>query len=733
MNRLARLLPPGSSRRVSVLIGVALIVSLAFTQFGLPKRTPGGVLMFGLIAGAINALIAGGLIVVYRSARVVNFAQVAMGGLGAALTFRLGLLLHWPFVLAFSTGLLASVAVGVLVELTLVRRFFNAPRLVLTVVTIVLAVTLSSAADLADKLPGLPDPRDPGIQQLVARGKIPMPFDGRALSIEPLRFGFAAFFALLMIALAFVGLGLFLRHSRMGRSVRAAAENADRVMLLGINVRMLSTAVWAVAGALGGLAAILQGMNASFTDVGTWAPETLIPGLAAAVIARMKSLPIAVVSAVTIAVLQQSVFWSFPQTTLLDLVLLLVIAVGLLSQRRRSSRNEEGMNSSWEAVKEIRPIPTELLGVPGLRRARRAILLGILIAAIAFPIASSPSQTNLGSLILIQALIALSLVVLVGWAGQVSLGQFAFVAVGAVVGGKLTSDVGLWFWLALPLVAVFTGAFASLVGLPALRIRGIFLAVTTLAFAVAVQRVLFNQSYFGWLLPDRVERPSLLFIHFADERNYFYLCLVFMLLAAVVVKRMRASRPGRVLIALREDENGVQTFGISAARMRLAAFALSGGLAGIAGMLYAHHQRAVDATSFGSQVSVEMFIMAMIGGITSVSGALLGAAYIGIVNYIIAEPLVKTLTRDVGLLVLLVVAPGGLSGIVYGLRDSILRIVAQRNQILVPSLFADYDPEAIRHRKQPLAERAPGNGLDALPVGTRYSVDSDLYPAGAHR
>ncbi len=711
----------GSRARAALFTAGSFAAVLTFTKLGLPKSTPNGILLSGLVVGSLNALVAGGIILVYRSARIINFAQVALGGVGAALTFRLGALLHWPFAAAFLAGLIASVLVGVLVEMAFVRRFFNAPRLVLTVVTVVLASVLSHAAALTDRIPGLPNRRIPGVARVFAEGRIPLPFAGRSILIEPLRFGFAAFLAVGCALAVFAGLALFFRRTRMGRSVRAAAENADRLLLLGVNVRLLSTVVWAGAGLLAGLAAILNGMVFTFSQSGEWAPEVLIPGLAAAVIARMRSMPGAVAAAAAISVVQQSVFWSFPRTTLLDLVLLAVIGVGLLTQRRAAARGDEEAASSWKAVEEIRPTPSELTGVPGVRRARRALVMAAMAAVVLLPLASSPSQTNLASLIAIQAIVA----------GQVSLGQFAFVAVGAVVGGKLTSDVGIPFWIAVPVTMGLTGGFAALVGLPALRIRGPFLAVTTLAFAVAVQRVLFNEDYFGWLLPDRVERPSLLFLHFSSERNYYYLAVAFAVVAAMHVRRLRASRPGRVLIALREDEPGVQAFGINAARTRLVAFALSGALAGLAGVLFVHHQRAVDAGSYSSEVSVAMFTMAMIGGVTSVSGALLGAAYVGGIEFLISEPLVKMLSRDVGLLLLLLFAPGGLAGIAYAARDAALRIVAVRRRLIVPSLFADVDPEALAQRRQPLAERIPGRGLEALPAERRYAIRSELYPTTA--
>jgi branched-chain amino acid transport system permease protein len=225
-----------------------------------------------------------------------------------------------------------------------------------------------------------------------------------------------------------------------------------------------------------------------------------------------------------------------------------------------------------------------------------------------------------------------------------------------------------------------------------------------------------------------VDRPSLFFLHFASERNYYYLCWASVLLIAFVVKRLRASRPGRVLIALREDEYGVQTFGINATRMRLAGFALSGAIAGWAGMLFVHHQRALDVGSYGSFASIQIFIMAMIGGITSVTGAVLGAAYYGLVNFIFTDAIIRNLGSSAALMVLLIIAPGGLAQISFGARDAILRIIATRQHIVVPSLFADYDPAAIERKKLPLAAPTPGHGLGALKDARRYTTDSELYP-----
>src|SRR5207247_5266364 len=140
----------------------------------------------------------------------------------------------------------------------------------------------------------------------------------------------------------------------------------------------------------------------------------------------------------------------------------------------------------------------------------------------------------------------------------------------------------------LPIGAIITTVVALILGLPALRIRGLFLAVVTLAFSAAVAALLFDERYFGWLQPTNIRRPTLLFVDFEDERSMYYLCLAFLVLTILLITVLRRSRAGRVMIAMRENENDVQAFGINVVRTKLAAFALAGFICGVAGVLFAH-------------------------------------------------------------------------------------------------------------------------------------------------
>lgn len=705
-----------------------LIIAIAISRVVLPRQAPGGVVAFGLVAGCVDALLAVGIVLVFRSSRVINFAQAAIGAYAGMLTFTLSTLISWAppvawlrFPLSLLVGVTAGVVVGALLELAFVRRFFSAPRLVVTVVTVVAARQL---AELAREVPrlGFVTP-SPATDQAISEGLMTTPFPQFSVSIYPFRFGFGASFVLIATLCVVGSLNLIFTRTGIGTRIRAAAENPDRALLLGVDVKLLSTVVWAVAGGIGAIAMIGRGMAFRFED-GLAAPQILLPALAAAILSRMRFNQ-AVVMALTIGYLRQAIFWSWPQSTATDLLLLVATVAGLLIQRNGLQRSEQ-VAAAWSATSELRPIPPQLRDLGVVRTARTWLRVSLALAVSIVPLVLSSAQTNLASLIAISTIVVLSVVVMTGWGAQVSLGQYAFVAIAAVVGGKLTSGLGISFWIALLPVCALTAGLAVAVGIPALRIKGSFLAVTTIAFAAAVQGTLFGSDAFAWLRPERVERPSLLFLSFGPERNYYMLCLVFAVLSALAVKRLRASRTGRIMIAVRENQESAAAFGVDPLRLKATVFAVSGALAGLGGMLLVHHQRAAEAASFGVSQSVDIFVVAMIGGVTSVLGAVLGAAYFGVVGFLISDPLVRSLATSGALLVLLVMAPGGLASIVTSWRDSLLRIVAARNRIAVPSLFADTDPEQILSRKAPLAPAAPGHGLEALD-GQRWDLETRFH------
>lgn len=736
-------LTPGSRAARTIALGVgAFVALLVVTQFAFPGRgagargTPTAILFTGLVIGSVNALTAAGIVLVYRTTRIINFAQTAIGAAGAALVFALMEFRSMPFVLAFPLGLALAAAVGLLFDLVFGRRFFKSPRLVLTVLTIVAGGFLGGVStDLVRRLPIFPPVESQSLEQILGatdvRSKLPFPGFTFEVGELPLQFGFSELLAIEVSVLALLGLAFFFRSTRAGVAVRAMAENTDRASLLGISVGTMSSIAWMLAGVMSGASVTLTGVLTTPAAAGGFAPEVFLPALAAAVIGRMRSLSVTVASAIGISIATRSILWSFESDRpVIDLVLLVVVAGGLLAQRKSLLRGEQDATASWEASEEQRPIPKELLAVGGLRVVRRVLIgVGVVMAAL-YPFITSTAQTNLGAVIALDTITVLSIVVLTGWAGQVSLGQVGFAAVGAVVAGSLTSKAGVPFWFAVPLASAFTAGFAALVGIPALRIKGLFLAVTTLSFSIAVGSMLFSERYFGWLLPEDIERPTFFFIDFEDERSMYYLSVLALVATIVVITNLRRSRFGRVLIALRENEANLQSFGVRAVRTKLIAFAVSGALAGFGGAIFAHQQRGLSGESFQAFASINVFTMAVLGGVGSVSGALLGALYFNVTTYAITHPIIVGFIGGGGTLIILYTAPGGLISLVTKVRDAVLRIVAQRKQLVVPSLFADYDPDALARRLIPMAPPLNDGGLAALSTAERFRQASILHADG---
>jgi ABC-type branched-subunit amino acid transport system ATPase component/ABC-type branched-subunit amino acid transport system permease subunit len=696
---------------------VAAGVAVAVVLFArVAWSVPNGVIVQGALVGGLTSFLALGIALVYRANRIVNFAAGDLGIVPATLAILLTIssigLGWWP---ALFVGLVAAVLLGALVEIVVIRRFTRSPRLVLTVATIGLAQLLAAGAL---RLP----------VWIVPTGRaIPTPFDVH-LTISPITFRGTDVVALVAIPIVFVGLGLFLHATDAGIAIRAGAEAVERAAGLGVPVRRLQTTVWVLATVLAFVAVFLRAGIVGLPLGQVLGPAILVRALAAAVVGRMERLPTIAVASVVLGIVEQSVLWHWQEPAYVDPILFVVVLVALLvTQPRRRGRGGEA--SSWRAARETRPIPRELRDLPVVRTAKWVLIGTVTAVLLAVPAFLSTSKTNLAAAILIFGIIAISLVVVTGWAGQVSLGQMALAGIGAAVAGSLTARAG---WdLALGLVAGgLVGAIvAVLIGLPALRRRGLTLAVTSLAFALMTSEWLLNQSFFGpgttldWLPPLHIARPTIFGSIAVDtEARYYYLCLAGLGLAYAMARGLRRSRSGRATIAVRENEAAAESFGISARNVTLTAFAMSGFLAAFAGGLFVHHQTGLSPGPYVPAQSLQVFAMAVIGGLGSLPGAVLGATYVQGVDYFYRGPELRFVLSGGVLLVTLMVFPGGIGAGLADLRDWWLRRVARRHGIVVPSLLADVampGPEAA-----PVPEPLPDLLDDAEPAFVRVrSVD----------
>ncbi len=698
------------------LITVGSIVLWFLVDKFSPSHFPFGVVLRGAIFGSLYALGAMGLILVFRANRVVNFAQAELGGIAAVLVVELVVKLNINYFFALIAGLVAAVVTGAIVDLVLIRAFRMAPRLILAVATIGVAQILNGFSVQ------IPLWFQGGAAAAVREGgqtAFHTPFTGH-FNIGIVRFYGDHIVAMIVVPLVIVGLAAFLRYTDYGIAIRAAAENGERANLLGMPVGRLSTIVWGIAGLMSAIAVIfrvqLVGFS-SFTSVSGGGPSMLLRTLAAAVIGRMENMALATGAAIGIGIFETFTIWTWRNGTYSDAMLVAIILVALILQRGHFKRSEETGISSWKALREVRPIPTELRRLPEVKWGRRGLAVVGSLFVLSLPLWATADREQLGALVFIYAIVAVSLVVLTGWVGQISLGQWALVGFGGATAGVLVGRHGFDLFLSLLLGMAAAAAVAIVIGIPALRISGPFLAVTTLAFAVTARYFFLFDKYFPWLIEQHVDRPVLFGrLPITLDWQFYYFCLACLVLVVVAARNLRRSRTGRALVAVRDNEAAAQAASLKVPILKLTAFAVSGAMAGLAGGLYVLYQNGLNTDSYGPEVSILLFTMVVIGGLGSIPGAILGAVYISFVQYFIGGGW-AILASGAGILAILMFLPGGLGAGMYRLRDEILRWIANRRGIVVPSLLADI--------RQDKVEEDQGVPLDEVLASVRdHSTES---------
>ncbi len=641
------------------------LLALIFVGFGanlvLPGGLPLGIVFFGVVQGGLYSLSALGLVLLYRSQRIINFSQASIGGLSVSVCIVLVDQEHVSYYLAVVAGLLAAMITGAIVEIVFIRRLSRAPRLIVTIATL-------------------------GIAQLVGFFEVIIPqwFNQTTLitfgapfkisfTIRPIIFTGDYLVALGAIFVALVLMWIFLERTSTGIAIRASADSIDRARLLGIPVKRLSLITWLVASLLSGVAAIVSAPSSMGNppDLTVAAgPIVLLAPLAAAVLGRMESLVVTAITGCAIGVFQQAVFWSYPHSTYVDVGLLIIIVASLLVQPPAISRGDSLGPGSYVAFREFRPIKDALANTFPARTVKAIGPILVLILVLLVPANMSQATLLPFAYIGIFVLVAISLVVLAGWAGQISLGQFGFAGVGAAITGAMLENMHADLFLALISSAFFGALTAVVVGMPALRINGLFLAVATMAFAVPVDTFLLNATQFPYLNPPHVS-PPILFNHFdlSNIHDFYVFTVVLVAIALILAWNFRKSRGGRVLVALRENDPAAQSYGVSPLKARLSGFALSGAMAGVAGGLFVILQQGISFSGFDPELSISAFTMVVIGGLGSLSGAILGAFYVGGATYFL-HGAYQLLATSVGLLVLLMFLPEGLGGLFNRLRET---------------------------------------------------------------
>jgi ABC-type branched-subunit amino acid transport system ATPase component/ABC-type branched-subunit amino acid transport system permease subunit len=686
-------------------------------------------LMIGAVRGLIYALIAMGIVLVYRSTRVINFAVGDLGVPSAALLGVMAGAHGWPYWPALLAALFVGTLAGAVIELSVIRRLFRAPRVIVLVATIGVA-QLAQAVTLA-----LPEYRTGSLQTA-----FPTPIHGEWNLPGDITLKGSQLLALIVVPLITVALWWLLGHTAFGESVRASVGNPDLARLTGINPKNVSTAVWAISGFLSATSVILIATESGASDLVSIGPNTLLRGLTAALAGRMVSFPKAVIASIAIGLADQLLFFNYPsETGLVQFVLFL--AVVLLVARRNVS--VEMGTESFQFAPRHHVVSARLRNVWWVKRLPQMMAVLGLILAIALPQFLTESAKHLTyAQVLGFAICATSVTILTGWAGQLSLGQMAFAGIGAlsaatfVRGADFTFGLGHWhlvdgtipslpFGFALVLGAIVACLTATVIGVSALRVRGLMLAASTLAFAIAAQVYVFRQPILSLGKQTvRLPRDDIGPFDLTHKNlGYYYFSLTALVLVLLVVGRLRHSGIGRTIIGVRENEHAAEAFTVSPTKAKLTAYAMGGFVAGLGGAILGGLVVSIGYTTnlFRVQDSFAIVAIAVIGGIGSTIGAVLGAVWVvGLPAFWPDNDLIPLFTSSIGLLLILLYIPGGFTQVSYWIRDQLLQRLERRLGPVPPKASGEPPASLALAVSAPASTNHDGSALHAYGIHVAF-------------
>jgi ABC-type branched-subunit amino acid transport system ATPase component/branched-subunit amino acid ABC-type transport system permease component len=556
--------------------------------------------LLGLGLGALYSLAAQGLIVIYRGSGVLNFAQGAIGMVAAYLVWDLSERHGMSYVPACVVGVAASAAVGALTHLLVMRPLRHSSSLARVAGTLGVLILLQGVVILiyGNDVQYVPSklPTDP----VTVVGDVTISTDRLIL------FGIAAAASALLWALY--------RWTTYGLATSAVAERERAAAALGWSPDAVATANWALGSALAGAAAVLitpivQLQVSTMTNL-------VIAALAAALIASFRSFPIVFVAAILLGIVQTEAS-RYISTPGVDEAIPFAVIVAYMVLRGQAL--------------PMRDFFLQRLPVVGTGRVRPSLVaLGIAIGVVAMVVLPVTWQEAL-SLTVAFALVLLSIVVLTGYAGQISLAQYAVAGLGAWVAAKLNADVGVPFVWSCLIAIIAAVPIGILFALPAVRTRGLNLAVLTLGLGTAIELLIFNSpSLSGGAAGLSVDTPSIFGFSFdpvAHPTRWGLLVIGVFVVAALAVANVRRGRMGRRMLAVRTNERAAAALGISVATTKAYAFGLAAAIATLGGIGIAFRSESILFATFTNFTSVSAVAWAVIGGVGWIMGPIIGATF----------------------------------------------------------------------------------------------------------
>jgi branched-chain amino acid transport system permease protein len=548
----------------------------------------------GVVTGAIYAVASSGLVVTYTTSGVFNFAHGAIGMFMAFTYWELRVHRGWPAPIALVVVLLIlAPLLGAVIERLLIRNLDRRNVATSLVITIGLMVMFIGLAQSIWK----PEVRD-------LRGFF-APHGFRMGGI------FVTWHQVITLVLALTVAGFLwalLTRTRVGVAMRAVVDDRNLAALTGASPARVSQLAWAVGASLAALGGILI---APLIQLDVLILTILvINAYAAAMVGRLRSLPFTFLGALALGLAEAYAIGYAPVGGIwgglrpsLPVLFLFVVLLVLPEERLRVGR--------FVGAKAPR--------VPSLRGSAAGAVALVAVTAVASTMLSAADIQRVGQGLAV-GLIMLSLVLLIGYGGQVSLAQLTFAGLGAYAMAQWGGDGSPIGLLAAVAIAAPVGA---LVALPALRLRGLYLALATMAFAVLADNMVFNElfGYGGALEVGRLDLPG---VSFDSQRAYLVLLAIAFGGMGMFVLAIRRGPFGRVLSAMGDSPAACATLGLDLTRTKLAVFSISAAMAGLAGALAAGLRTTAGPIDFQMLQGLPILLLAVVGGVTTVSGALVG-------------------------------------------------------------------------------------------------------------
>lgn len=558
----------------------------------------------GLVIGNVYALIAVGIALVFGISNLINFAQGSVFMIGAYVGWICVTQFQVPLPVAFVAVTLVCGALGLGIERVALRPFKNAPRIAPLLATIGISFVLDQLVQIVftPRPQSFPNPLPDIHFQLggVNLGAIDLLIAGVGISAAGLLF-------------------IFLRFTKPGWAIRATAQDSEAAQQMGVDVNHVNQITFGLASILGGTAGLLVGIYFQ-TVYPTMSFQTgLVKGFAAVLLGGLGNVPGALAGGLILGLIESygvAALGSSYRNLFAFAILIAVLVLrpnGIFSRKKNLS--QAPLTGTF--IPNKKPI-----AVPGWT------ILGLAAVAIVLPLViHAPYVLQIFANAWLLGMVALSVTLVTGSAGQTSLGQAGFVAIGAYASALLTTRLNWSFELSLLAAAVVSAILGTLFVLPAFRLRAHYVAIATLAIGEIVNQIILNADWLtnGPLGITNISPPSFFGWQAVTARDVYWYALALLLLVALFQWRLLRSPLGRIWRAIRDDDIAAQAYGISLNRYKALVFASSALIAGVSGAFTAHMYTYINQDTFTSTTSILVLTMAILGGLGNLLGAILGA------------------------------------------------------------------------------------------------------------